>query len=147
MLRTALIQAASLALGIATIPAAHGADAVAPLTRVGDSYTVPITFGGKSAPCMVDTGADFVVIPAPWVHAGAGGWVSGKLMYMRNAEGTTRAHHSGTMTLAVGSAELRVPVLLGDAGTDCLLGQSFLARFRSVTFDYAGKRLILGGTS
>jgi predicted aspartyl protease len=139
--RYALIQAASLAAGLATIPAAHGAEPVTvPLSQRGESYTVPVGVGGQWRPCVIDTGADWVVIPMSW-HAALPGM---SIEHMRNADGQVSAHRAGHMTLSVGTVTLpNVNVVLGYG--DCLLGQSFLARFRSVTFDYAGKRLILGG--
>jgi predicted aspartyl protease len=146
-IRNALIQAASLAAGLATIPAAHGAEPVTvPITARGESYTVQIGIGGQWRPCILDTGADWVVIPLAWINRPGSntGYVGTSIEHMRSAEGQVRAHFGGRMTIAVGGVALRdVNVILGDG--DCLLGQSFLARFRSVTFDYAGRRLILGG--
>lgn len=147
----AAVQAASLALGIATIPPAWGETLSVPLTASnnGGAYSVQLTLpDGRREPCMVDTGASMVMIPLAWLNRPEShtGYVGDGIAHIHTADGQMHPMLAGYLPqITVGNVTYvgEVRVVLGPEGTQCLLGQSFLSAFASVTVDYAGSRLLL----
>ena len=141
------VQAAFTAASLFTIPAAQGAETISvPMHRDGGNWFVPITFNGHTDQCLIDTGADDVLIPMAWEldpkwHIG---FQPRSYAHMITAMAGETTVPKGILPLvAVGPAvEQDVDALVSN-GQLCLLGQSFLQRFASATLDFVNRRLLL----
>jgi predicted aspartyl protease len=148
-----LLLALALACGLAGYAAAQFMHhASLPLIVHPDGLrTVDITLGGATVRCVVDSGASLVSIPQTRF------WVA-------EAVSAIQARQTGTVTLGLADgSEVQAPryivngirlvtsdgslgvpgldVALSPEAGNCLIGQSLLSRFGSVSFDYQHSRL------
>lgn len=140
-------QAVWTAGSLLTVPPAYGDTLSVPLERHGAGYYVPVSINGHADRCLLDTGADVLMLPIAWEldprwHVG---FQPTTYARMDTADGTVTTVPEGNLpTITLGNAVTlsNVKSIVG-SGKECLLGQSVLARFAAVTIDYISHRLLL----
>ena len=149
-MRCKAIALAVFAVLVTTLPNPSRAAEI-PLGRSGGIYTVPVVVNGSvTAQFLVDPGAGIVVIPVSMLRnlIANGTVVESDVLGFGTAE---LADSSMYVTARVRLRELRignivahdVTAAVSPGLTQPLLGQSFLQRFASVTFDNRRHVLIL----
>jgi predicted aspartyl protease len=123
---------------------------VVPISRSGRNFTVNATFNGAmTLPFLVDSGAEVVAVP---INVFRGLQQRGAIQesdiidvgYMGNADGSSRK----TIKFFIRELQVgrhiahNVQALLLPAGSDLLLGQTFLGRF-TWTLDARNQQLII----
>jgi len=115
-----------------------------PLQVVGNSMFVDVVLNGfLKAKFLVDTGATDIVISSELAQRLSLNPNKTVFIPMQSVSGTFWAALEKVRSIAIGDATVRdVDVYVYDAGTDGILGMSFLGEF-DFSIDVGGKKLIL----